>query len=218
MKFINFFMRRIPGILFIAVLFLTTSCINMSSMQTGRTLPQGEFGYGGGGGFISHQLDFNDDEDDEDVFEDDFDLRFSMPFLEASFKYGITDKFDVGAKFTLIGTSSIDVKYQFWGDQHSTFAGSIGLGGAYVGIGNANIVDIIVPAYFSFHPVDGFAVYATPKYTLRSFEDVNTHWIGSSLGLRIGKENAFVIEAGYFQGSGVMNIFQVTAGIAVGIP
>ena len=197
----------------------------MSTMQTARTVGKGEFGVGFGGGTVNSEIALGD--------ADTIDV--SAPFLEVGARYGVTEKLDLGLKLTLIGTSVLDAKYQFIGDGESKFAGSVGLGAGYLGISSGdartNIVDIIVPTYFSFHPNQWISLYASPKYILRinSYETVDQNdmtvndsqsssWYGATGGIRLGKRVAFLAEYSYFANSlDIAPLGQITAGIAIGI-
>lgn len=188
---------------------LQTSCINMSSMQTGKTVGQDNTHIGVGGGYIDHTLDL------EDVDLDD--PSFSVPYLEASATHGLTDQLDIGASFTLIGTIDLNAKYQFLGGPNNDFAGSIGVGAGGLPFGDFTMYDFTIPAYFSHHPSERIAIYATPRFILRGIEDQTTTWGGSTIGARIGEGTAFILEGGYYVGQDDLNITQATVGLAVPI-
>ncbi len=194
-----------------------TSCVSMTTMQTGRTSERGEFTIGGGGGVISATVPLSQGNE----------LKQSAPFLEAGARYGITDKIDAGLKFTLIGSTVLDGKYQFIGDHESKIAGSVGLAFGYLSTTlndyENTLVDVMIPLYFSYHPIDWFAVYASPKYALRNIfynssvaSDngiAQSNWFGTTGGIRIGKKVAFLAEYTNFQNLGYSVPFsQVTFG------
>ena len=197
----------------------------MSTMQTARTTEKGEFGYGFGGGVIRTDIALGDVDT----------ISLNAPFMEIGARYGITDKLDLGAKLTLIGTATVDAKYQFLGDGESKLAGSAGFGLGYLSIssesnGNTSeskIFDLMVPVYFSVHPADWFAVYASPKYVFRinsynSSNDVSgsstSSWYGVTTGIRLGKRVGFLAEYSYFGNSEIsIPLSQITGGIAIGI-
>jgi hypothetical protein len=203
----------------IFVIALLTGCASMSTMQTARTVGDGNFELEIGGGAVN-----------TDIALGELDtLSFSAPFIEVGGRYGITDKLDVGAKLTLIGTATADVKYQFLGDQESLGAVSTGLGIGYLSISSGDneskIFDIAVPLYLSLHPTPWFSLYSCPRYTLRinsytSDEDSGSstsHWYGATAGMRLGKKVAFLIEYSYFGNTEIDIPFsQVTGGIAIG--
>ncbi|MBE9467404.1 MAG: hypothetical protein IMY72_03665 [Bacteroidetes bacterium] len=203
----------------IAVVFLS-GCASMSSLQTARTTNKGKLGYGYGAGFVKSELPL------EGV--DTIDI--GAPFMEVSARYGITDNLDLGAKITLIGTGVIDAKYQFLGDKESKIAGSAGLGLGYLSMSSGDteskMFDIMVPMYFSYHPLSWVAVYVNPRYVLRlnSYSNdtesgsSNSGWYGVTTGIRLGKRVGFLLEYSYFGNSEISQPFsQVTGGIAIGI-
>jgi len=201
-------------------IFLLSGCASMSTMQTGRTTEKGDLGFGFGGGTVNSELALGE--------LDTLDIK--APFLEVSSRYGITDKLDVGAKLTLIGTAVADAKYQFLGDHESLVAGSAGFGIGYLSItsgdSESKIFDLMTPVYFSLHPTEWFSIYCSPKYVLRinSYTDGvesgsgSSHWYGVTGGARLGKRTAFLVEFSSFANSEVDIPFtQVTAGVAIGI-
>lgn len=216
----NFYKQKISMSFLAITAILLSSCASMTSFQTARTTDKGKFGYGFGGGSVSSSL----------AIKDVDTINISAPFLEFSGRYGISDKLDIGAKLTLIGTSVLDAKYQFLGDKKSKFASSAGFGLGYISITGddikSNIFDIIVPMYFSYHPTDWLAIYANPKYVLRlnSYSgdnesgSSNSNWYGLTSGLRFGKRVGFLVEYSYFANNQFSQPFnQVAVGIAIGI-
>lgn len=200
---------------------ILSSCASMSSLQTARTTPVGEFGYGVGGGYVKSEIQLG---------ETDSTQNLNAPFVEVSTRYGLTDKLDVGARLTIIGTGVVDAKYQFLGDQESVFAGSAGLGLGHLSINSGDtksrIYDVMVPLYFSVHPTEWFSAYASPRYVYRinSYTtgeekgSSSTHWYGATGGIRVGKKFGAFLEYSRFGNSDESTPFsQVTGGISIGI-
>lgn len=204
----------------IFVIAFLTGCASMSTMQTARTVGDGNFGMEFGGGAVNTEIPLGDLDT----------ISFNAPFVEVGGKYGITEKLDVGAKLTLIGTATADVKYQFLGNNESLAAASTGLGIGYLSItsgdNESKIFDIAVPLYLSLHPAPWFSLYTCPRYTLRINSYTTTddsgsstsNWYGATAGIRLGKKVAFLIEYSYFANDEIDVPFsQVTGGIAIGI-
>jgi hypothetical protein len=222
------FQRMIRLGAFALAIYMLPSCVSMTSLQTARTMEKGEFGGGFGGGMVNAEINSG---------TETFDLK--APFMEASARYGITDKLDAGAKITLIGTSGLDVKYQFLGDKQSLLAGSVGTGFGYLSLSSGSgdnisksvITDINVPVSFSIHPKEWFAFYASPRYTLRlnSYNNTvngvddkgssNSNWYGITTGIRLGKKVGFLVEYSYYLNDtdGTPPLTQFAAGLAIGI-
>ena len=218
MKTINL-KGNITGFLIIFFWVIVSSCVSMSSMQTARTTPKDDYGFGFGAGTVNSDLGLGVDT-----------VHISFPFMEAYGRYGITDKLDIGMKFTFIGTIAADVKYQVIGDRNTVFAGSVGGGFGFMSIfsgdSKSKIFDLILPAYFSIHPAKVFSLYFNPKYiyrinnyTVNSDKGIsNSSWYGTTGGIRFGKKTALFLEYSFFKNSDISKPFsQVTCGIAMGI-
>ena len=101
---------------------LLTSCGSYSSMQTARTVEKGtgEIGlnlyypYG----VINAIAQVADKEK----------KNFTVPYIQYTGKYGITEKLDAGINLSTFGQIGLETKYQFLGDQESMFAMATGIG------------------------------------------------------------------------------------------
>lgn len=154
------------------------SCVSTSALQTARVTPVGETAWGLGLLLIKDELINVDSSDFNDIA------------VEISTRYGITDKLDIGSKFTLFGTGSIDVKYQFLGNAESKIAASTGVGFGYLTHGSDtdknSIFDVSIPAYFSCHPVTALSAYVSPRFIYRLLKGPNNTFFGGAAGLRFG--------------------------------
>jgi hypothetical protein len=218
-------MISLTGMAVVLALFFS-GCASMSTMQTARTTNKGEFGGGGGMGYVNTKIPLG-----TDTAGNTTSINLKAPFMEGSARYGITDNLDLGVKLTIIGTATMDAKYQFIGDKTSLFAASAGFGLGYLSISSgdskSNVYDIMVPFYASVHPAEWFAVYVSPKYVLRlnSYTEnaksgfSNSHWYGGTGGLKFGKKTSFMIEYSYFRNSAMSEVpfSQVTAGLTFNI-
>ncbi len=193
--------RQLYYVILLAMIGVSTqSCVSNKAFQTARTTSEGEVSFGGGISFPNAEF-FSDSQDSLGL-----DVTNIGGFgLEIFGRYGITEKLDVGVNVTLIGTSGLDLKYQFLGDHESEIAGSISVGASILRItvdgdstGGGGVFDFSVPAYFSWHPAEKFAIYASPRYTFRRIGDTSANFIGGLGGLKLGGENAFFIEYGFF--------------------
>jgi hypothetical protein len=157
---------------------LMQSCVSTSALQTARVTPKGEIATGIGVLLPKAELIAGDSTD------------FNGFAGEISLRYGITDKLDVGTKITLIGTGGVDAKYQFIGDGDSKFAGSAGLGLGYLtldlGGARSTIVDLTIPAYFSYHPINAVALYVSPRFLYRNVPGFSNTFFGGIGGVRLG--------------------------------
>jgi hypothetical protein len=184
-------------------LLLMTACASMSSMQTGEVLEDGKTQWTvGGGTYNSKAFSTAVEKDENNVLED-----VNLPYLEASYRMGLGNKFDVGAKLTLIGTMVADGKYQFYDGE--AFDASIGLGLGYMSIetesndvkSKTTIVDVMVPAYLSYKATETITPYISPRYILRNIsgegDSGSASLIGATAGLKAGNEWGGYFEYGY---------------------
>ncbi len=199
---------------------LMQSCISNKTFQTARVTPVGEKGFGMG--VALPKADFYDIDENGDVTDTTSIGGFAGEFF---FRTGITEKVDVGVNLTLLGTSGADIKYQFLGDAESKLAGSIGAGFGYLSFNageedaSNTIIDIAIPAYFSYHPTKAIGVYASPKYIFRKAGS-NSSNFGGVAGLRIGGErNGLFIEYGYLKSTddAYTDQTQLNVGFGIGI-
>ena len=199
-----------------AITLLISSCASLSTMQTARVVEKGEIVTTIGGGTVKTDIPIGTLDT----------MNLKMPLMEIGARYALGNNFDIGAKITLIGTAVVDGKYQFLGDNKSFLAGSIGLGLGYFSVksgeSKSEFYDIMVPTYFSVHPIKWVSIYTSPKYIMRinSFSNGKTtgngtsHWYGGTVGLKLGNKTGFLIEYSYFKQSQLKTPFtQITAGI-----
>lgn len=202
-----------------AMLFLA-SCASMSSMQTARVTDKGEVGFGGGAGYVRSDINLGDSDT----------ISIAAPFLEAFARYGITERLDMGVKFTVIGPMGIDAKYQFYGDKESGLAASAGFGLFYLpitsGDSKAIITDLHFPLYLSVHPLPALGIYAVPKFILRNNsynadgvrETETSNWLGVTTGMRFGRKNGLFVEYSYFGNNKFdVPLSQFNIGFGIGI-
>ena len=217
---------KFNSLLFITIGFLLTSCASMSTLQTARTTEKNEFVGGFSGGAVHYDTGVQQIQDSTSTKT----YILNMPFVEGYARYGITDKLDMGAKLTIIGTFLVDAKYQFLGNGESKIAGSAGLGlgtlTMKIGDYTNKIKDIHAPFYFSFHPAKWIGLYVSPRYVYRinSSDDGKTKrnfassWYGATGGVRLGNKAALFIEYSYFGNSETPQPFtQFTVGLGFGI-
>lgn len=161
----------------IATVLLLSSCAQISSLQTAKTLPKGASILGGnialygvtGDDFIGGELG-----------------NIVLPHVEVFGRQGFAKNFDVGLKLSTSANLAIDGKYQFHGDQASKFAMAIGAAFEYQFNSTDNFISRqIIPLYFSFHPNDSFALYASPKFIHQwVVNNDNIIFLGSNIGLK----------------------------------
>jgi hypothetical protein len=184
------------------LLLSATACVNMSSLQTAKALPQGQGrGVVGVGHYESPSLAFRDEIGTLN--------ELSLRYFEVGYRHGIHDGLELGAKFTIIGSLALDVKYQLI--DAGRIAVAAGLGAGYLNLSsekiNANgervedenvFVDAFVPLYASFE-IEYFALYASPKYMARFVDGDASHMGGATVGLRVGGRVGAFVETTYMR-------------------
>jgi len=207
---------------FVVIAFSLQSCLSNKAFQTARTTPQGDKGFGVGVSLPSV---------DEYTLDDNhvaLDTSSRGGFAAEIFgRYGLTDKLDVGFNLSIIGTGGVDAKYQFLGDSESVFAGSVGAGIGYLSVTtgegssetSSSLIDISIPAYFSCHLSNAFALYVSPRFILRKGSDLSGN-IGAIGGIRAGTERVGVFaEYGYIRSGNkeFSNQTNINVGVGFGI-
>lgn len=162
--------------LFIIGLAILTSCGQLSSFQTGKTLGKGETTLGASVlGYGVTDPDANGGDIGAGVF----------PYAEFYGNYGVGEAVDLGLKVSTGGNLQLSGKYQFVGDAESAFAAAIG-GGFELQASNfsENVVfRTHLPLYLSYHPSSEDAVYLTPRWAYQVVtNDNNSNFLGGSLG------------------------------------
>ena len=170
----------------LAVAVAGTGCMNASSLQSPRTLKPGEERATVGVGYTA-------------IEEGDILAPY---FLEFSYRAGIIENLDAGLKVTLLGSTSIDGKYQFLDLEGLSMSAGLSLGGYQISItstgadgeeieASTNVLDVAVPVFVGYDVADWFTVYAVPKYVMRSSfgTDQDTafnHFYGATAGIKLG--------------------------------
>ena len=177
-------------LLFLIILSLN-SCYFSSALRSGRTLSRGETEFGGTAA-IFKAIDTAANED---------------PFVypELFIATGLGKKADLQIKLGLFNLYA-EGRYQLIGDRTSPIAGSLGLG-FYAGglaLGSEGVLfttGVRLPAYLSYHPADGFAIYASPAVSF-NIAGVSGETGGGAVqssilaGLELGKRLKLRMEGG----------------------
>jgi hypothetical protein len=119
--------------------------------------------------------------------------------LELQTSYGISQRFDLGIRLNLSMAIGVQMRYQLLGDQQSVAALSIG--SEYGRLAGSQYVQF--PLYFSWHPIEDFSLYCSPKYILEwKNADFNhgekVNYLGYNFGIRAGNKVQFVCEYGIY--------------------
>ncbi len=181
-------------LLFLIHLLLLSSCSQLSSLQTGRTLGKNNKQIGAFTTIYGLH---------EDISSGGELGSLVLPHEAIWGQYGVTEKLDLGIKVSTGANISLLGKYQIVGDQSSNWAISLGGNAEYQFAGTENLVfRTHLPLYISYHPQDQWGIYATPRYIYQSVSnDAATHFGGSAIGVqRQFNERWYgILEGSYFK-------------------
>lgn len=198
-----------PGFRLTALLALTlgfglSACVSMSSLQTARTLKPGESQWTAGGGTYN-SADITDSL--SDVKGDDL----SIPFMEVSYRQGLTKDWDFGLK-TTFSSLSADAKYALIQDEKFALATGLGLNYFSVEIGagdnkyKTTVYDATIPLLASYDFTKMVTLYGGPKYVSRfisgSGGNGQVSLAGGTGGLKIGDTWGAYLEGSYYTSLG----------------
>jgi hypothetical protein len=190
--------------------FFLGACANMSALQTAKTLEPGKGEFSVGAGYVNHKA----------ILSSDSESEATAPYMEFQYRRGIMENLDAGAKITLVGTSGVDVKYQFI--ESPSFDMAVGTSLAYLTVGggssgdgfdddevsteSSTIIDWSVPLYISKQVSDGITLYTSPKYMLRAGDGGTLNVLGITAGAKWGQNSGLMVESTY--GKALGNSFQ----------
>lgn len=178
----------------VVFIFFMSSCASLTGFEEGRTVGKDNSELTISGNFTRVPDLF----DDEVLDSTNFNNSISFANLEAAFKYGITDKFDIGIRASTNFNLSTYMKYQVVGDKSSSFALSPGF---EVGTILGAAFNVGIPIYASYYPTDNVAINVTPRYMYQFITGNGSNgasYIGGNFGLMFGKRNKFGIDIGVY--------------------
>lgn len=185
---------------YVGATLLLCSCANLSSLQTARTLAPGTKRYILGGGVIKT----HDISKVIDVPQSVSNRSDSFTYFEFASRRGLKKPgIDVGAKVTIPGEFSGDVKYQLIDLGPLAFSVGIGMGLLSMGTESEfdqrfNLVDMMVPVYLSFDIGRFFCIYTSAKYIARAYFGMVSGWshlAAATGGIKIGSTWGIMVEA-----------------------
>lgn len=192
MKQNNYFL----GISLVGILLFFASCGQLSSLQTGKVVGDGEIT--AGGAILGYGIQSEEYNGGEDLGVGVF------PHVEAFGRYGVNDVVDLGIKFSTSSNILVDGKYQFIGDENSEFAAAGGGGFEFQTVNGEDqglVYRLHFPLYFSYHPNEKSAIYATPRYIYQVVKGDNNSYFGGFSGgysHQISPKFSLVLEGSYY--------------------
>ena len=201
------------GVVLFALLMTFISCTSISGFQTGKVMKKGENQYSTA---LNATRNYSFGWASE---KDDLSNLFTYPIVDLSFRRGLSDKLELGFKMNTSFNLILDTKYQFFGDQESTFAISTGLGlGIFLSATeDSPLLNFHVPLYTSYHPLPYLDLYLAPRYIGQFGTENYNHFIGFNSGFLIGKFPKFGVDFGFFKlktnYEGTVSVFNVGIGL-----
>jgi hypothetical protein len=176
---------------------LLSQCASISNLSTARPLGKGESRVTVGLSQITTKSDTIP------IIEQVPDFLF----FELMGTTGITERFDVGLKYTFPTAGYLEGKYTLvMNDSQTGFFFSPALRAGYTAFPNNsdttdnNRVEISVPLYVSYFPAKAFGITLAPVYSTRFFMYKGskiTQLAGGMLSLSIGSKIGLIIEGDY---------------------
>jgi hypothetical protein len=195
------------------LVFASVRCASVTNLHTAKVLDKGAHSHTLAGGVGNVDLSTDDGGTSGNTISADY-----------MFRYGLTEKDEVGVKFTNFGAYVMgDYKRALIeGDKFYLSAGA-GLGGTKVSITmgeeeqSTTWLDLYLPLYADYWVTPNFALYASPKYILRTVwgeESDVAHQVGLSGGFKWGQSSGFLAEVGYNKqlGEGDIGYWQAMGG------
>jgi hypothetical protein len=183
-------------------LFLTTGCASLSSFKTAKPLGKGNTE---GAFSVSHVATTNNQ---DSLIPGLMEKPPEFWFFELQGSMGITEKLDVGLKYTFPLSGSLDAKYCLAGaDKDKGFFFSPGLKIGYTSLPddasdstNNNRIEYFVPLYLSMYFTDFLSLSLIPSYSGRFYTEASgySNLLGGSANIRIGKKFGMIAEYSYY--------------------
>ena len=177
-------------LLLLAALAGLTSCAQLSSFQTAKTVGKNnaEIGFAASGAGFTELIDDADG------------TTPVLPVIELWGRYGVGERVDVGMKVSTGLSGVFDGKFQIVGDRYSKFALALGGGLGFQGGTLDNLLlQAHIPLHMSVHPSEKFAIYLTPRYISQFvIGDGSLNYGGASFGLEAGQKVKFCMDFSYF--------------------
>lgn len=185
------------------IMFLT-GCASISNFQSAKPLGKGNVEVMASVSKISTQNGQKIDIDSSHKFTVE---PPDFVFAEAQAMVGITDRFDVGVKYTFPTAGAIMAKYCLVGaGKEKGFFLSPGLRVGYTAFPstdstNNDRVEIFVPINLSIYFNEIFSISLAPTYSGRFFINASEYenCVGGNFNFRIGKKVGFIGEVSYFR-------------------
>jgi hypothetical protein len=209
----------------VLVCLAMVGCASVSSMQSARTIEKNSYRVTLAGGYVDSTILKTQLEEAKLKTGEDPTLYYGYPYVEGMFRYGLSNRSDLGMRYIAPASGAFDFKYMLVGGEckkierkfrnkrtrkivtrvteeckKDGFALSVGpqLGFTYLNL--VKSFEGMLPVYLGLDVSPNFGVYLVPKYVFRYATVVGTSssW-GSSIGLKLGNNWGLITEFTYLK-------------------
>ncbi len=183
-------------------LLLTTGCASLSSFKTAKPLGKGTTE---GTFSVSHVATMNSK---DSLIPGFMEEPPEFWFFELQGSMGVTEKLDVGLKYTFPLSGAIDAKYCLAGaGNEKGFFFSPGLKIGYTSLPNDaddstknNRIEYFVPLYLSMYFNEFLSLSLIPSYSGRFYTEASgySNLLGGSVNIRFGKKFGMIAEYSFY--------------------
>lgn len=188
------------------VLIFLAGCASISNFQTGKPLGKGNVE-------AMAAISNIDTRNGEEIDINDAEIEIVPPeftFFELQAMVGITEKLDIGVKYTFPTAGAVIAKYCLIGaGKDKGFFLSPGIRAGYTAfphnvddtVGNDRM-EYFVPIHLTYYFTDFLALSVAPTYSGRYYTSVDLGYencLGGSVNFKIGRKFGVVAEGAYFR-------------------
>jgi hypothetical protein len=183
-------MKRHFWYIFLGIgIFILGSCASITGFEEARTIGEG-----------NHELNPSVNSVYMLNFFGDTDENF-YPHLDLKYRYGVTDKLDVGVRVSSSFNIGAFAKFNIWNPVEKSIAIGSGLEfGSTLG----SSMETHLPVYFSYYPNDNVTLNFSPRLISLDgggglFTTTSYTYLGANMGLLIGRGNSRLgLDFGFF--------------------
>lgn len=177
-------------LLTLCIVLLFSSCASITGFEEGRTNGENKHSV-----LASANFTYIPDLGDDSILGS----SGGAPFIEASYKYGIKERLDIGIRANTFLNLAVNSKFQLLGDQQSKGALSTGIElGIFAGL---SVWNVQIPLMASYYPKENICLYVNPRYIFQTAgaQTEGANYIGSNLGVLFGSKNKFGIDLAFYK-------------------
>ena len=210
-----FILSQSKTIGYLLLALVVTSCTNMSSLQTAKTLKKDQGRFLIGGEMYHGSKSINGKRDS--VWRNS---KGQMGYVDIGYRRGIAKDLDIGVKLIVFSLLFADVKYQIIKENEFVLSAGFGAGTSLpLSIRQVegpktsrdtvwkkmHVYEVTFPLYISYDINRYFSLYTSPKYIFHTVEGnyvMHMNLVGITGGVKLGKKIGLFLESTYVTGLG----------------